>query len=396
MTSDHAVPPDRGDFYDLLSTLPDDQRARLMEVRRYLEAEIAPVIAGYWAREEFPAQIVPALAAMGVAGSKYPGYGSPGYGELFHGLLMVELARIDPSLAIFLGGHDGLGMGAIALCGSAEQKERWLPPMARMEQIGAFALTEPQSGSDAARGLATTARRDGDTWVLNGQKKWIGNATWCDLIVIWARDRADNHVKGFVVERGQPGMTVEKMRDKTALRVMQNGVITLDDCPVPDAARLEHANSFADTARVLRATRLMVAWQASGTARGAFEHALAYAIRRQQFGRPIGSFQLVQDLLSRMLANTTASLMMCARLAALAEAGVMREEQVSLAKMYCTTAMRETVGLAREVLGGNGVLLENHVARYMCDAEAIYSFEGTREINSLIVGRALTGRSAFV
>jgi glutaryl-CoA dehydrogenase len=396
MTSDHAVPPDRGDFYDLLSTLPDDQRARLMEVRRYLEAEIAPVIAGYWAREEFPAQIVPALAAMGVARSKYPGYGSPGYGELFHGLLMVELARIDPSLAIFLGGHDGLGMGAIALCGSAEQKERWLPPMARMEQIGAFALTEPQSGSDAARGLATTARRDGDTWVLNGQKKWIGNATWCDLIVIWARDRADNHVKGFVVERGQPGMTVEKMRDKTALRVMQNGVITLDDCPVPDAARLEHANSFADTARVLRATRLMVAWQASGTARGAFEHALAYAIRRQQFGRPIGSFQLVQDLLSRMLANTTASLMMCARLAALAEAGVMREEQVSLAKMYCTTAMRETVGLAREVLGGNGVLLENHVARYMCDAEAIYSFEGTREINSLIVGRALTGRSAFV
>jgi glutaryl-CoA dehydrogenase len=396
MTGSPAVPPDRGDFYDLLSTLPGEHRARLMQVRKYLEAEVAPVIDGYWAREEFPTQIVPALAAMNLAGSKWAGYGCPGYGELFHGLLMVELARIDPSVAIFLGGHDGLGMGAIALCGSEEQKQRWLPPMARMEQIGAFALTEPDVGSDAARGLATTARRDGDSWVLNGTKKWIGNATWCDLIVVWARDVADGQVKAFVVERGTPGFSTEKMCDKTALRVMQNALITLTDCRVPESARLERANSFADTARVLRATRLMVAWQASGTARGAFEHALAYATGRRRFGRPIGSFQLVQDLLARMLGNTTASLAMCARLAALAEAGTMREEQVSLAKMFCTTAMRETVGLVREALGGNGVLLEHHVARYMCDAEAIYSFEGTREINSLIVGRALTGRSAFV
>jgi glutaryl-CoA dehydrogenase len=396
MTGSPAVPPDRGDFYDLLSTLPAEQQALLMKVRKYLEAEIAPVVDGYWAREEFPAQILPALAAMNVAGSKFAGYGCPGYGELFHGLLMVELARIDPSISIFLGGHDGLAMGSIALCGSEEQRQRWLPPMARMEQIGAFALTEPGVGSDAARGLATTARRAGDTWVLNGQKKWIGNATWCDLVVVWARDEADGQVKGFVLDRDTPGLVTEKMRDKIALRVMQNALVTLTDCRVPESARLHGANRFTDTARVLRATRLMVAWQASGTARGAFEHALGYATSRRQFGRPIGGFQLVQDLLSRMLANTTASLTMCARLAVLAEAGTMREEQVSLAKMYCTTAMRETVGLAREVLGGNGVLLDHHVARYMCDAEAIYSFEGTREINSLIVGRALTGQSAFV
>jgi glutaryl-CoA dehydrogenase len=390
------VPPNRGDFYDHLGMLPVEQRTLLADVRGYLESDVAPIIADHWERAEFPAQIVPALARMNLAGSKFTGYGCSSHGELFHGLLMVELARIDPSLAIFFGGHDGLGMGSVALCGSEEQKQRWLPPMARMEKIGAFALTEPDVGSDAARGLATTARRDGDTWVLNGRKKWIGNATWCDLVVVWARDEADGQVKGFVVERGTPGFTTEKMHGKTALRVMQNAEITLIDCRVSEEARLQQANSFADTARVLRATRLMVAWQAAGTARGAFEHALAYATRRQQFGRPIAGFQLVQDLLARMLANTTASLTMCARLAELAQAGEMREEQVSLAKMYCTTATRETVGWAREVFGGNGVLLDHHVTRYTNDAEAIYSFEGTREINSLIVGRALTGISAFV
>jgi glutaryl-CoA dehydrogenase len=390
------VPPNRGDFYDLLGLLPVAQRTLLAEVRAYLESEVAPLIADHWERAEFPALIVPALAEMDLAGSKFTGYGCSGHGELFHGLLMVELARIDPSLAIFFGGHDGLGMGSVALCGSEEQKQRWLPPMARMEQIGAFALTEPEAGSDAARGLATTARRAGGAWVLNGRKKWIGNATWCDLVVVWARDEADGQVKGFVVERGTPGFSTEKMHGKTALRIMQNAEITLTDCRVPEANRLQHANSFADTARVLRATRLMVAWQAAGTGRGAFEHALAYATRRHQFSQPIAGFQLVQDLLARMLANTTASLALCARLAELAQTGEMREEQVSLAKMYCTTATRETVGWAREVFGGNGVLLDHHVTRYTNDAEAIYSFEGTREINSLIVGRALTGISAFV
>jgi glutaryl-CoA dehydrogenase len=404
MTDDQAdewsgsppVPPDRGDFYNLLALLPVEQRTLLADLRRYLESDVAPIIADHWERAEFPAQFVPALAKMNLAGSKFTGYGCPGHGELFHGLLMVELARIDPSLAIFFGGHDGLGMGAIALCGSEEQKQRWLPPMARLEKIGAFALTEPDVGSDAARGLATTARRHGDTWVLDGVKKWIGNATWCDLVVVWARDTDAGQVKAFVLERGTPGFTTEKMHGKTALRIMQNAVVTLDGCRVPEENRLQHANSFADTARVLRATRLMVAWQAAGTGRGAFEHALAYAARRTQFGRPIARFQLVQDLLARMLANITASLTMCARLAELAQAGEMREEQVSLAKMFCTTATRETVGWAREVFGGNGVLIDHHVTRYTNDAEAIYSFEGTREINALIVGRALTGISAFV
>jgi len=308
----------------------------------------------------------------------------------------MELARVDSSIATFFGVHGGLAMGSIYLCGSEEQKQQWLPPMHRMEMIGAFGLTEPEVGSGVAGGLTTTARRDGDSWVLNGQKKWIGNATFADVTVIWARDEADNQVKGFLVQKGTPGFAAEKMEGKMALRVVQNALITLQDCRVSEANRLQNARSFKDTASVLRMTRGFVAWQAVGCAMGAYEHALAYALRRQQFGRPIGRFQLVQDLLVQMLGNTTASLCMVLRLSQLQAAGAMREEHASLAKAFCTTKARETVGLARELLGGNGILLENHVGGFVADAEAIYSYEGTREINTLVVGRAITGLSAFV
>ena len=287
-------------------------------------------------------------------------------------------------------------MGSIYLCGSEEQKQRWLPAMARMEKLGAFGLTEPDVGSGASRGLATTARRDGDAWVLDGRKKWIGNASFADLTVIWARDVDDDQVKGFVVEAGTPGIQTENLEDKIALRVVQNALITLDGARVPEANRLQRANSFRDTAEVLRMTRAGVAWTAVGCARGAYEHALAYAVEREQFGRPIGGFQLVQDLLVRMLGNITASATLCARLSQLQAAGRARDEHASLAKAFCTVRMRETVGWARELLGGNGILLEHHVGRFVADAEAIYSYEGTREMNTLIVGRAITGLSAFV
>jgi glutaryl-CoA dehydrogenase len=287
-------------------------------------------------------------------------------------------------------------MGSVYLCGSEEQKQRWLPAMARMEKIGAFGLTEPDVGSGVARGLTTTARRDGDEWVLDGQKKWIGNATFADYVVIWARDVEDNQVKGFVVEPPAPGFSTTKMRDKIALRVVQNASITLEGVRVPEANRLQNANSFRDTAKVLRLTRAGVAWMSVGCARGAYEHALAYAKQRQQFGRPIAGFQLVQDQLVRMLANVTASACLCVRLSQLQDAGLADDQQSALAKAFCTVRMRETVGLARELLGGNGILLEYHVGRFVADAEAIYSYEGTREINTLIVGRAITGTGAFV
>jgi glutaryl-CoA dehydrogenase len=251
-------------------------------------------------------------------------------------------------------------------------------------------------GSGVAGGLTTTARREGDTWVLDGQKKWIGNATFADYIIIWARDVSDGQVKGFVVERETPGLSTTKMHDKIALRVVQNAYVTLDGVRVPESSRLQKANSFKQTAAVLRLTRAGVAWQAVGCARGAYEHALAYAKEREQFGRPIGGFQLVQDLLVRMLSNITASACMCARLAQLQAEGAAADEHSALAKAFCTVRMRETVGYARELLGGNGILLEHQVGRFVADSEAIYSYEGTREINTLVVGRAITGLSAFV
>ena len=384
------------DFYELAGELPDADRELLARLRAFLAAEVAPVANWHWARERFPHHLIEPFGKLGIGGLSYTGHGLPGRTSLLDGFVTLELARTDPSFATFFGVHTGLAMGSIYLCGSDEQKQRWLPAMHRFERIGAFGLTEPDVGSAAARGLTTTARRDGDEWVLNGAKKWIGNATFADVVVIWARDVADGQVKGFLVEQGTPGFTATKIEGKIALRTVQNAHITLDDCRVPESSRLAGANSFADTASVLRMTRTSVAWQAVGCSLGAYEHALAYAKQRQQFGRPIGGFQLIQDLLVRMLGNITASLCLVARLSRLQDAGEMTEEQASLAKAFCTTKMRETVGMARELMGGNGILLDHEVGRFVADAEAIHSYEGTREINTLIVGRAITGQSAFV
>ncbi len=390
-----TMAPD-ADFYALESLLDGRGREVVLRVREFMEKSVQPIINDYWIRAEFPHELVPAIARLGIAGIGYEGYGCPGGGSLLSGMVAMEIARVDASIQTFLGVHSGLSMGSIYLCGSEEQKQRWLPAMARMEKIGAFGLTEPDVGSGVARGLTATARQDDGEWVLDGQKKWIGNATFADYVIIWARDVADNQVKGFVVEKGTPGFSAVAMRDKMALRVVQNAHISMEGVRVPEANRLQNANSFRDTAAVLRLTRAGVAWQAVGCARGAYEHALAYAGQREQFGRPIAGFQLVQDLLVRMLANVTASACLCARLSQLQQDGAAEDHHSALAKAFCTVRMRETVGYARELLGGNGILLENQVGRFVADAEAIYSYEGTREINTLIVGRAITGVGAFV
>ncbi|MFC4948029.1 acyl-CoA dehydrogenase family protein [Pseudonocardia sp. GCM10023141] len=387
---------DPGDFYDIEELLDARERAVLHEVRATLRREVTPVINHYWTRAEFPHEIIPILRGLGIAGLPYPGTGRATGRPLLDGLVFAEIAAVDPSIATFHGVHSGLAMGSIHLCGSAEQQERWLPAMANLDLIGAFGLTEPEVGSGVAGGLTTSARRDGDTWILNGRKTWIGNATFADLVIIWARDEADGQVKGFVVEKDMPGFSTRKLEDKIALRVVQNAEITLTDVAVPEANRLTRANSFKDTAAVLRLTRAGVAWMAVGCARGAFEHALAYAKEREQFGRPIAGFQLVQDLLVRMIGNITASAALCSQLARMQESGTSADEHSALAKAFCTVRMRETVGYARELMGGNGILLEHHVGRFVADAEAIYSYEGTREMNTLIVGRAITGHSAFV
>ncbi len=263
----------------------------------------------------------------------------------------MEIARVDSSISTFFGVQSGLAMGSIYYCGSEEQKQKWLPKMQKMEVIGAFGLTEPEVGSGVAGGLTTTCQRDGDTWILNGQKKWIGNATFSDITVIWARDLADQQVKGFIVEKGTPGFSTEKMEDKMALRTVQNALITMKDCRVSEVNRLQNANSFKDTAQVLRMTRAGVAWQAVGCARGAYELALAYTMERKQFGRPIASFQMVQDLLVTMLGNLTAMQTMVFRLSQLQDADKLTDEQASLAKVFCTLRTRDIVDNARELFG---------------------------------------------
>jgi glutaryl-CoA dehydrogenase len=391
-----SVSVDSADFYALEGLLDDDEQAFLHRVREFMKSEVEPTINQHWQRGSFPFEIVPGFRELGLAGLPYHGYGCAGRSFLLDGMVAMELARTDPSIATFAGVHGGLAMGSIYLCGSEEQKQRFLPQMTRYEKIGAFGLTEPEVGSGASGGLTTTARRDGDNWVLNGRKKWIGNATFGDRTVIWAKDVADGQVKGFVVANDTPGFTTSKLEDKIALRVVQNALITLDNVRVAEQDRLQQANSFRDTAEVLRMTRAGVAWMAIGCARGAYENALRYALEREQFGRPIAGFQLVQDLLVRMLGNITSSWALCARLSQLQDQGRAEDRHSSLAKAWCTVRMRETVGYARELLGGNGILLEYNVGRFVADAEAIYSYEGTREMNTLIVGRAITGLSAFV
>jgi len=392
-----TLPKPDGDFYQLTTSLKDSDRDVLKGVRAFMESQVAPVINKYWAEDSFPFELLPGIRDLKIAGAGYEGYGCAGGSTMLAGFIAMEIARIDCSCATFFGVHSGLAMGSIYLCGSEEQKQKWLPPMARLEKIGSFGLTEPLVGSGASGGLLTTARRDGDTWVLNGQKKWIGNATWGDVTIIWARDVADNQVKGFIVEnKNTPGFKAEKIEHKMALRVVQNALITMDNCRVLEENRLQMDTSFRDTARVLRMTRAFVAWEAVGCAMGAYENALAYAQTREQFGKPIAKFQLVQDLLVKMLGNITASLCMVVRLSELQDQGKLKDEHASLAKAFCTVKMRETVGFARELLGANGIVLDYNIGRFVADAEAIYSYEGTREMNTLIVGKSITGFGAFV
>lgn len=392
----HKLPPINGDFYNLSLTLTDEQREVQLKVRNFMEDEVQPIANDFWNRAAFPHDLIPKMAKLNVAGIPYQGYGCPGMDFITEGIIAEEIARVDVSISTFFGVHSGLAMGSIYLCGSEEQKQEWLPAMARMEQIGAFGLTEPNTGSGIAGGMETTCKLVGDKWILNGQKKWIGNATFADVIIIWAKDVDSKQVKGFIIRKGNPGYHAEKMEDKMALRIVQNAIITLTDCEVPETDRLQEANSFRDTAKVLRMTRAGVAWQAVGCARGAYENALKYTKKREQFGRPIASFQLVQNHLVEMLSNLTSMQTLCMRLSAMQDQGILKDEHASLAKVICSMRTRDIVSKAREVLGGNGILLEHNVARFVADAEAIYSYEGTKEINSLIVGRAITGYSAFV
>lgn len=393
------------DWYDAESLLSADERQVLSRLRDFLDIEAKPLLAEYWERGEFPEQLAQPLIDLNLMEP----FASPARG-IYHGFRIFELARSDASLATWYTAQAGLFRTAIQVGASEEQQREWLPKVIEFSLKGVFSLTEPDHGSDIAGGLSTTARfeavadggagpdggaDDGGYWVLDGAKRWIGGASTADVLCVFARDVRDGQIKSFLVDRAAPGVTVEKIHGKTALRMMQNAHITLERVRVPEATRLQNVNSFKDVAAMLRAMRSDVAWIATGIQAGAFEAALAYVNERQQFGRSLGSFQLIQEKLARMLGNITASISLVIRLTEQQALGMYRDQDSALAKMQTSLMMRETVALAREVVGGNGITLAADVARFHADAEAVYSYEGTHDINALIVGRALTGVSAF-
>jgi glutaryl-CoA dehydrogenase len=391
-TDINSLPYADGDFFSFEQLLSSKEQDRLAEVRSFLVREVRPIAVDCWNRGEFPLDLIPKLAELDLV--------SPvrrqGYSNLFAGIVHAEVTRADTSIATFMGVHDGLFTGSIEALASREQQDAWLPDIYSLRKIGAFGLTEPLGGSDVAGGTRTTARRDGGRWILNGAKRWIGNATFSDWVVVYARDVADNQVKAFLVDTALPGFTATKIENKISLRTVQNADITLENVAVPDFFKLANANSFRDTNKVLKVTRLSVAWQAVGQQLAAFDVARRYAVERHQFGRPLASFQLVQSQLVQILGNAVSSMGMMVRLSQLEDAGQAKDEQSALAKAFTTARMRESVAIGRSLLGGNGIVTDFEMAKIFADAEAIYSYEGTHEVNTLVAGRAITGVSAIV
>ncbi len=385
------------DVYGFSERLSAAEKAVLDELRTTLTDNVYPYLNDAWHEDRLPEEIIEPLQSLRLMNPPALKEVGESVRGVFESMRTFELARCDTNVATFFNAQAGLFRTVIRQGGSAEQVAELDPKIVNYELLGVFALTEPDHGSDVAGGLQTTASQNDDgTWTINGAKRWIGGAFQADVLCTFARDTADNQVKAFLVPREAEGVSLEKIERKASLRIMQNADINYDNVQVSSEARLLNINSFRDVAKCLRLLRSDVSWIAAGAMAGAYEAAVRYTTNREQFGKPIAGFQLIQEKLATMLGNVTASVALAMQLTEQQDAGVYKDENSALAKMFTASKLRETVALAREVCGGNGITLDTDVARFHADAEAVYSYEGTHEINALIVGRAITGQSAFV
>ncbi|MET3952810.1 acyl-CoA dehydrogenase family protein [Arthrobacter sp. UYEF36] len=373
--------------------IDDGDRAYWDRARGFVQDEVLPVINGYWERGDYPVHLLRRLGELDLLRDGVAVDGFAPMSRMAAGLVNMEISRGDGSVATMIAVQGGLALRSIAECGSAEQKEHWLPAVAAGKEFAAFALTEPTHGSDAVA-LESTATGTAGGFLLNGEKKWIGNGSVGGVSVVWARGE-DGQVHGYLVPQDSPGYAATKIEGKLALRAIWQAHIRLENVFVPQENVLPGARTFKDTARVLLATRLGVAWSAVGHATACYETAVQYARQRVQFGRPLAASQIVQERLARMLSELATMQLMVVQMTRLDEEGSLTPEQASLAKYTCTRIARGIASNARDLLGGNGILLENRVARHLADTEAIHTYEGTETMQALIIGRGITGLSAF-
>ncbi len=380
------------DYLGLDALLSAEELAWRDTVRSFVRDRIKPNIKDWYENAVFPAEIVPEMGRLGLLGAHLSGYGCPGRSAVEYGLAALELEAGDSGLRTFVSVQGSLAMSAIYKFGTEAHKQRWLPPMAAGELIGCFGLTEPEAGSDPAS-MTTTARRDGDGWVINGAKRWIGLASIADIAVIWAR--TEDGIRGFLVPTGTAGFTATPIEPKLAMRASIQCDIDLADVRVPADAILPGAKGLRGPFACLNEARYGIIWGAMGAARDAYEAALAYALDRRQFGKPIASFQLTQEKLVDMVLEIGKGLLVALHIGRMKDAGTLVPEQLSFGKLNNVRTAIAIARQARSILGGNGVALEYSPMRHASNLEGVRTYEGTDEVHILIMGRAITGIPAF-
>jgi glutaryl-CoA dehydrogenase len=380
------------DFYHLDELIGQDEKMARDAVRQFVQREVIPDVERHFANETFPLELIPRMAELGIFGANLKGYGCAGMNNIAYGLIMQELEAADSGLRSFASVQSALAMYAIYSSGSEEQKQRYIPEMAKGKLIGCFGLTEPDHGSDPG-GMETRARRDGDGWVLNGTKRWITNGSIADVAIVWAK--VDEGITGFIVEKGTPGFTTSDIHGKFSMRASITSELVFEDVRLGKNNHLPEARGLRGPLSCLTQARYGIAWGALGAARSCYHCALDYVKSRKQFSRPLAGYQLVQRKLVDMLTEITKGQMVCLRLGQLKDSGKMRPEHVSFAKRNNVNAALEIARMARDMLGANGIVNEYPVIRHMMNLETVNTYEGTYDVQTLILGREITGESAF-